>query len=199
MFLKKYFSSLVLVFCALIRENDAGCKYTNPQWIGDDPSFMTAPSLHLTFNGVNEEDQVWLSASWNISYVEKYPQCIDNVQVLVKKIKDSKTKKTLLCDLVKPTISNCTGALTRKDFCDETLDIWIRITNGDYKDGLQPIGAPSMTRIDNFQCGEPYTLETLGTFVKSQSCESLQPTIRSSPEFIIPEGIRGKRVINMTW
>ena len=118
---------------------------------------------------------------------------------MVKKIKDTKTKKTLLCDIAKPAVMNCTGSLTRKDFCDETLDVWIRITNQDYKDGLQPIGAPSMTRIDNFQCGEPYTLETLGTFMKSQSCESLQPSWKSRPDFIIPEGIRGKREVNMTW
>ncbi len=44
---------------------------------------MLDRSLHLTFNGVNEEDLVWLSASWNLSYVEKYPQCIDSIQVLV--------------------------------------------------------------------------------------------------------------------
>lgn len=199
MILIKNISSLVLIFCSLIRVNDAGCKYTNPQWVGDDPNFMTAPSLHLTFNGVNEEDLVWLSASWNLSYVEKYPQCIDSIQILVKKIKDSKTKKTLLCDIAKPTVMNCTGSLHRKDFCDETLDVWIRITNQDYKDGLQPIGAPSMTRVDNFQCGEPYNLEALGTFMKSQSCESLQPAWKSSPDFIIPEGIRSKRVVNMTW
>jgi len=73
--------------------------------------------------------------------------------------------------------------------------IWFQ----DYKDGVQPIGAPSMTRIDNFPCGEPYTMEALGTFMSSQSCESLQPSWKSSPDFIIPEGIRGKRVVNMTW
>ena len=56
-----------------------------------------------------------------------------------------------------------------------------------------------MTRIDNFQCGEPYNMETLGTFMPSQSCESLQPSWKSSPTFVIPDGIRGKRVVNMTF
>jgi hypothetical protein len=50
-----------------------------------------------------------LTASWNLSYVEKYPQCIDNVEILVKKRRDAKNKKTLLCDPQKPSISNCTG------------------------------------------------------------------------------------------
>ena len=58
MFQLKRLASLVLVVWVLIRGTDAGCKYTNPQWIGDESWFMTAPSLHLTFNGVKEEDQV---------------------------------------------------------------------------------------------------------------------------------------------
>lgn len=58
MLLKDNLSNLILVIGTLIVGNDAGCKYTNPQWVSTDPTFMTAPSLHLTFNGVNEEDQV---------------------------------------------------------------------------------------------------------------------------------------------
>ena len=58
MLLKDNLLSLTLVLGTLIVGNDAGCKYTNPQWVATDPTFMTAPSLHLTFNGVNEEDQV---------------------------------------------------------------------------------------------------------------------------------------------
>ena len=114
--------SVVIVFlCAFVSVIDAGCKYTNPQWVSSDPAFMTAPSLHLTFNGVNEEDQVWLAASWNLSYVEKYPQCIDNVEILVKKRRDAKNKKTLLCDPQKPNISNCTGKKCQMNCYDYTL------------------------------------------------------------------------------
>jgi len=87
----------------------------------------------------------------------------------------------------------------RNDFCNETFDVWIRLINKDYKDGIQPIGAPSMTRISNLDCEKTTVHQgSLGTPMASQSCESLQPDWNGSPDVVIPNGAKGKRFVNIT-
>lgn len=88
----------------------------------------------------------------------------------------------------------------RKEYCDdgETLDVWIRVINKDYKDGVQPIGAPSMTRIESLGCDKKDSPALLGKLMLSQSCESLQPAWIGNPEFVIPDGTKGKRFVNVT-
>ncbi len=88
--------------------------------------------------------------------------------------------------------------ICRSEYCGETLDIWVRLLNKDHKDGLQPIGSPTMTRIETLDCDQQGSPDQLGGPILSQSCESLQPTWIGSPDFIIPEGSKGKRLVNVT-
>jgi len=56
---------------------------------------------------------VRLVAKWNLSLVEKYSQCVDAVEVIVKKVKDPKTKQIILCHLPRSAAQNCTGTLSK--------------------------------------------------------------------------------------
>lgn len=78
------------------------------------PRFKSGPEVFFAqSDGTPDNDQIKLTAKWNLSFVEKYSQCVDTVEVMVKKIKDPKTKKAILCSLARSAIQNCTGSLPK--------------------------------------------------------------------------------------
>lgn len=77
-------------------------------------SLKSAPEVFFTTSdGAPDTDHVWLMANWNLSLVEKYSQCVDTVEVMVKKIKDPKTKKSIICSHERSAIQKCSGSLLK--------------------------------------------------------------------------------------
>jgi len=60
-----------------------------------------------------DNELIFLTATWNLTLVEKYSQCVDRIEVIVKKIKSPKAEKVVLCNVQKPSQQKCTGSLLR--------------------------------------------------------------------------------------
>jgi len=76
----------------------------------------TAPEVYFKSTEAGEDsntDSIWLSVNWNLSLVEKYSQCVDTIEVMIKRAKDSKTQKLMLCSHPRSSYQNCSGSLLK--------------------------------------------------------------------------------------